>query len=273
MKHLLVGVIGLFLLIGFGCRSTKKIQTVIAKKDTVQTVAMSPENAKADSIRFIHDALSRINQRKIDFRTFSAKVKVDYEGSDGKSYDFTAFIRMQKDSVIWISINAILGIEAFRVLITHDSVKLFNKLDKVVELRSVNYLQEVIHLPLDFKTLQDLIIGNPVYLDSNIIYYRKDDRGISLVSSGDFFRHYLTVDKNNYTLQHSKLDDLDELRARTCDLTYGEYGMINSIDFSTYRKISVAEKSKLDIELDFKQINFNESLGFPFSVPKNYKSK
>ncbi len=195
MKYILILFIGWMVLIGLGCRSTKKIQSAISKKDTVQTTNVNVENAHDDSVRFIKDVMNRINLRKIDYQSFSAKVKVDYEGSDGKSYDVTAFIRMQKDSVIWVSINAILGIEAFRMLITRDSVKLLNKLDKIVELRSVSYLQEVIHLPLDFKTLQDLIIGNPVYLDSTILFYRKDDRGISVLSSGDLFRHYLTVNK------------------------------------------------------------------------------
>jgi len=43
--------------------------------------------------------------------------------------------------------------------------------------------------------------------------------------------------------------------------------------FSTYRKIAVAEKARLDIELTFKQYSFNEPLNFPFSIPKNYKQK
>ncbi len=49
---------------------------------------------------------------------------------------------LQKDKIIWISINAtLLGIEAFRAVITPDSVKVLNKLDKVYQLRSVSYLQ------------------------------------------------------------------------------------------------------------------------------------
>jgi len=41
--------------------------------------------------------------------------------------------------------------------------------------------------------------------------------------------------------------------------------------FSTYRKIAVSEKAKLDIELQFKQFDFNAALSFPFNIPKNYK--
>ena len=90
---------------------------------------------------------------------------------------------------------------------------------------------------------------------------------------GELFKHFLTVSKNEYRLQHSKLDDVDKGRARTCDITYGDYETKNGVVFSTFRKITVSEKSKLDIEMQFKQFDFNEQLNFPFSIPKNYKSQ
>ena len=246
----------------------------MAKKDTVvQQVNSSATEAdlKADSIRFIRDAYNRVLNHHINYNTFSAKVKVNYEGADGKDYEFNAFLRMEKDRVIWISINALLGIEAFRAIITPDSVKVINKLEKTVQFRSVNYLKEIANFSFDFQTLQDLIIGNAVYLDSNILFYSKNENGISLMSVSQFFRNYILLNGNDYTLKHSKLDDLDVLRARTCDFTFGDYEKKDTILFSTYRKISVVEKSKFDIQLVFKQFNFNEPLSFPFTIPKNYK--
>jgi hypothetical protein len=256
------------------CRSAKKIQTAMSKKDTVAQLVNSTAteaDLKADSIKFIRDAYSRVLNHHIDYKTFSAKVKVNYEGADGKDYEFNAFLRMEKDRFIWISINALLGIEAFRAIITPDSVKVLNKLEKTVKIRSVSYLKEVANFSFDFQTLQDLIIGNAVYLDSNILFYSKNDNGISLMSVGQFFRNYILLNGNDYTLKHSKLDDLDVLRARTCDFTFGDYEKKDTLLFSTYRKISVVEKSKLDIQLVFKQFNFNEPLSFPFTIPKNYK--
>ena len=257
------------------CRSAKKIQTAISKKDTVTEtkVVKSAEDLKADSIRFIQNMMGKIRSQKINFKTFSAKVKVNFEGFDGKNYDFNAFVRIEKDRVIWVLINATLGIEAFRVMITPDSVKVLNRLDKIVQLRSVNYLKEVAHLPVDFKTLQDLLIGNPIFLDSNIIFYRRDENGVSLLSVGELFRNFITLTGTDSLVKHSKLDDLDQMRSRTCDITYGDYEKRDTIHFSTYRKISVAEKTKLDIQMGFKQYNFNETLSFPFSIPRNYKRK
>jgi hypothetical protein len=268
--------------IGIGissCRSAKKITTAISTTDSVQRKAdtsqkkpdeTTKEDLHADSLKYIGQLYDHIKSNTIDCRTFSAKLKVHYEGSDGKNYEFNAFVRLQKNKIIWISVNDLLGFEAFRAMITPDSVKVLNKLDKVVQLRSVNYLQEMSHLPFDFNTLQSILLGNPIYLDSNILFYRKDAQGISVLSVGPVFRNYLTLNNDLY-LKRSKLDDVDQLQARSCDITYGEYERTDTVMFSTYRKIAVAEKARLDVEMSFKNIRFNENLDFPFSIPKNYK--
>jgi len=254
------------------CKTTKKISTAIAKKDTTQAIKVV--DAHADSIKFIKYSFSKLQENRINFNTFSGKIKVDYWDKDGKGPDLTVFLRMKKDSVIWLSINAsLLSIEVFRVMITPDSVKVLNKKDKEVQLRSVSYIQEVAHLPFDFKTLQDIFIGNPVYLDSNIVSYKKDPLVISLLSIGSLFKNLVTIDNVDYRLMHSKLDDVDAMRNRTCDLVYGEYQTNGTMKFATTRSVTVSEKSKLEVQLNFKQYSFNENLEYPFNIPKNYKKK
>jgi len=254
------------------CRGPKKLQTAINKRDTTEVVVVvSPNNtAHDDSMQYIRAARNAIISQKIDFTTFNAKIEVDYSGGDGKKYNVNAVFRMYKDSIIWISVNALLGIEAIRMVVTKDSVRLVNKLDKVYTARSVSYLQEVTALPLDLSTLQDLIIGNPVYLDSNIVSYERSGEELSLLSLGTVFRHFITLHSDDKKIQHSKLDDVDILRNRTCDLVYDKYETKKGVRFSTKRQITVSDKTKLDVKLDFKNYDFNETLSFPFSVPKNY---
>ena len=257
-----------FIVLLASCRSTKKIQSAIAKKDSVD---LAGSHAKEDSIRFINESFQKLKMNRINFTTFSAKVNVDYK-TDDKNYDVNAFVRMYKDSVIWISVNAIFGIEALRAYITRDSVKILDKQNKEYISRAVSYLQEVSALPLDLITLQDLIIGNPVFLDSNIINYRRSDNEISFLSVGEWFKNLLTIKEKNNQLEHIKLDDADIVRSRTCDLTYSDYEDKKGVNFSTKRKITITEKKNLDIKLEFKQYDFNEPLTFPFSIPKNYKT-
>ena len=264
-------VFAVFILALISCKPTKKIQSAIIKKDSVEVVAAS-NHAAEDSIRLIKNTYKGILANHIDFKTFNAKINVDYVDADDKKYNVNVTLRMYKDSLIWVSVNAIFGIEGLRAFITKDSVKILDKQNKLYTARSIGYLQEVSALPVDLLTLQELLIGNAVFLDSNIVSYSRSANTISLLSIGKVFKNLVTLNENDKLLQRIKLDDIDELRNRTGDLTYSDYENKRGPNFSKTRKISFAEKKKLDIRLDFKQYSFNEELTFPFSIPKNYKT-
>jgi hypothetical protein len=266
---LLIAITGIF----SSCRTTKKIQTAISRIDTVVVAPPVNENkAGEDSLASLRQIIHRLDQKRINYTTFSSKIEVDYKDADGKKYNVNAHLRMYKDSVIWISITAILGIEGLRAYVTRDSVKVLDKQNKVYTARSVAYLQDVIALPLDLYSLQDMLVGNPVFLDSNIVSFERSANSTSLVMTHSFFKHLLTISEPDGNVESSKLDDLDELRNRTCYLTYENYEDKKGVLFPAKRSINVTEKKKLDIKLNFKQYDFNETLSFPFSVPKNYKS-
>ncbi len=241
-------------------------------KDTVSAALPDTvEKLREDSMAFIQKTYNQLIQNRVNFTTFSGKIDVDYTGADGKKFDVNAHVRMYRDSVIWVSVTAILGIEGLRALITKDSVLILNKQDKVCTRRSLAYLQEITSLPLDLHSLQDLIAGNPVFLDSAIHSYNKTPGNISLLNKGEFFKNLFTVSEETKLPVSSKLDDQNQQRNRTCFLGYDEYENKKGPSFSTKREINVSEKNNLSIKLNFRQYEFNETLSFPFTVPKSYR--
>ncbi len=263
-----------FLFVLYACKPVKKVQTInaaINKKDTVQIVKVDTTVA-IDSNRVIKDIMFKVEKNKIDFKTFYAKVKVDYEGQDN-NLGVTAYIKMTKDSLINLRITYPVYGVVMDAQITKDSVIVVNKKDKYIQYRSINYLQEATQIPFDFKTLQDVIIGNPVFLSKNIVSYKATDNQLLVLMIGNLFKNLITLNTADYKVMHTKLDDVDPLRNRTCDITYSEYKNTGDIQFATYRSISVSEKSKLDVFLDFKDYKFNEPLNYTFVIPKNYKRK
>lgn len=265
-------------LIAFSCKTVKKVATIqeaFTKKDTVQTV-MIVDAPKVDSAAIVKDIMRKVAKSKIDFKTFNAKIKVGYESAEN-SDTYTVNISMMKDSLMYIRIlGSFLGIkqEGMQVKVKRDSVFLYKKIgERYVQNRSISYLQEVTQIPFDFSTLQDLIIGNPVFIDSNIVSYKDNDAGLLVLMLGDTFKHLITLGQDDKTIIHSKLDDVDIQRNRTCDITYSSYAPLGSYQFSTYRRVVVSEKSKLDLELDFKEYNINEPLKYTFEIPKNIKRR
>ncbi len=251
------------------CRSGRTITKAIAPRDTTKVIIL---NSSSDSLNLVNSTKETIQKNIIDFKTFSAKIKLEIDDSKGKKPDLLANIRMIKDSAIWISISAsILNIEVFRVLVTKDSVILLNKQEKEVQYRSINYLQEITEIPFDFKTLQNLLIGNPIFYNDSNITVRKLDEFLLVSSKSKDFKNLLTISTIDNTLKHSKLDDVNVARNRTADFTYDSYGDFNGLKFSTYREIVASEKNKLDVRMNFKQFEFNKELSVYFFVPKNYK--
>lgn len=256
----------------YSCHPAKKIQAVIPRIDTSSgPTPVFNEQAKKDSIAFINETYTKLNNKRIRFITFNAKLDVDYEDNEGKKSDVNAHLRMYRDSLIWISLTGPLGIEGLRVLVDRDSVRMLDKQNKIYTVRSIPFLQELTALPLDLSSLQDLIIGNPVFLDPIILSYKKQDNNIILQSITDVFKNLLTIDAFAFYPVSSKLDDVDPQRNRTCYLLYSDYEDKKLVNFSTKRIIQVSEKKKLNIKLDFKQYDFNEKLSFSFGVPKNYE--
>jgi hypothetical protein len=266
MRGLFLTAIVIFLLAS--CRSTKQITTVIAKKDSA-VVVVNPEDS--DSAKSVRATLSRIKDKKISFKTFSSKVNVEYNDDKNRRLDFNAFIRMKKDSAIWVSIIAAFNIEAFRVMITPDSLIILDKINRTTQKRSLAYLEKITKVPFDYNTLEDLILGNPVYLANSVVSYADQGERLSMSTLGDVFKHYITVGKSDLNVLFSKLDDVDITRSRTANLAYSDYIASGPWMFAGVRRISLSEKTKLDVNLEFKQVEFDIPMTLPFGVPKNFR--
>ena len=263
---------GLTAMLALGaCKSTRTIQTAINKKDTAVVKVIDAPGV--DSAAVIGQILEKLQQREIKFNAFSAKLKLDYTDPNGKSNTATAFIRLLKDSILWVSITGTLGVEGFRALIKPDSVIVLDKLEKTITRRSTSYLQEITNLPLDFDALQNLIVGNPVYFSGNIVSFKNEGTNVTALCIGEYFKHLLNLDTLTNTIGYSKIDDVDGTRNRTCYIGFSNYTPAAGTTFSTMRDITVTEKKSLNVKLEYKQFAFDETLSFPFSIPRNYKEK
>ena len=255
------------------CGSTKKvIGGVIAPKDSSYTASSmdsltGKKSALADSLS------SSLIKNYINFNTFSGKLKIESSDNKGKNPDITAIVKIVKDSAIWLSLTAtILNIEVYRLYITPDSVVLLDKRAKEVQYRSLDYLQTITQIPFNFSTIQNLLIGNPIFFNVDKAEYSENANNFTGFYVGNEFKHLLSIDKQNKMVTHSKLDDIDATRQRTASISYETYSNIDGINFANDRKIFIAEQNKIDLNLKFLRVEFNKQLDINFSVPKGYKA-
>ncbi len=272
-RYLFFFTIAGWLVMAFSCGTSRKA----VRRDAPPPAAPAPKTntgateTTANVLRTLTaEIYHKVASNHIDFNTFSAKAKIDFENAKGSQQGITAYVRMQKDSTIWISVRPLLGIELIRVLITPDSVKIIDYFKKTVYIHPLNYLQQLINIPYDFQTLQDLIIGNPVYFSDSISEVKKTPSVISFTCTGQQYVNRFNVFSDDFLLQENKLMNSDTMNFRSCDLTYGDYKQINGRPFSSRRKIFVADKNVTQLLIDFNKVDFNQPVSFPFGISSKY---
>jgi hypothetical protein len=110
-------------------------------------------------------------------------------------------------------------------------------------------------------------------MEGELQSFREDDAAVSVFFSGDRFRHLASFLKPDVSISRSRLDDADLLRKRSADLEYESYEIQAGRRFSGLRRIRLSEQQTVDIKLEFRQVDFDTPLSYPFSVPSNYKLK
>ena len=159
-------------------------------------------------------------------------------------------------------------IKAFR---KKDTVVLLYPLNKTksIERKPVSYLQEVVKIPFTFNTLQDLILGNPIFMDSsNILSYKSNNNQFQVSLMGRLFKNLVILNNDNSKVLHLKLDDVDLNQHRTCDIAFNDHINVGQYQFPLKRAISIVAQQKLDIQMEVKEFTFNEPVKYTFAIPK-----
>ena len=260
----------ILILLSVACANVKKVQVIqdaLAVKVLPDAAALA-EKARLDSVLMVKGIVNNIANTKIRFKTMNAKLKMDYETSKDKD-SYIANLSILKDSGMYITIRGAMGVIGLKAFINKDSIFLTFPLSKKTERHPLSYLQEVIKIPLNYQTIEDLVVGNPIFMDSiDIVSYKVINERLQISLVGKLFKNLIILSEDNTKLVQLKLDDMDASKHRTCDINYSQHSLVNNLQFPLYRTISINAQTKLDIGMEIKDFNFDEPLKYTFSVPK-----
>lgn len=253
------------------CHTAKKAQHTVSAPPVIN---QSPaENKKpVDSVAILKEQLTVLLNTPVNFNTFYGKAKADFNSAQA-SGNVTVYVRMQKDSVIWISITGPLNIEGARVLITKDSVKVINKLESSVHLSSIEHLQKITKLPFSFTDFQNIILGKPSVLNNADLSFNVKHDSVIVSAQQSLINSIFSFTKSNLSLGQSRFIANSNGNVIDANIFYNNYQTINGINFSADRDIAVSGTSPMKLQLNFKEYNFNQPQTFPFTISKNYSVK
>ncbi len=210
----------------------------------------------------------------LNFDYLTIKSKIEFKEAN-KTTKATALMRIKNDSVIWFNLSGALGIQGIRGIITKDSVKIINKIDKTYYLYDFKEVSKEFKFPLDYDLIQAMIVGDmPKALS--------DANQIKLINKQYIIKQTIENIKitNVVNKESMKLEEVNVTEKETDNslkLLYTDFKEVEGqgLPFSIFISLIHHTKSgALETQLRINHIKAESSdkpLRFPFSIPKKYE--
>ena len=244
--------------------------TTAKAADTATREKTSPA-LNSDKLAVI-EKLKPLLQNQISFSTFSGKAKMHYQ-AQGQKNEFTANFRIKKNEVIWVAVQALGGlVNVARVYVRPDSVFVINYLEREVYKMPIADINKLLPVPVDFATMQNLIIGNVIDKDGTPTDATDFGGTMSIQLQDKDLLQQITYNKADNTMRTLQMQTSDN--GTQGMIQYGNYEDVNGRKFSTSRVINLSNNGEpYYMDMNFNGFDFDKEQDYPFSIPKGYKLK
>ncbi|MCB0637780.1 MAG: DUF4292 domain-containing protein [Lewinella sp.] len=216
------------------------------------------------------ELLDRVVRNQLQAETLDGKARIQYD--DGSfSMGVTASIKMIKDSLIWMSVKKF-GFEVARAMITQDSLYVLDRINNEYAVEPLSYIEDRYNLPGNLGMMQQVLLGNPVFLTTANPESTLEADTYRLTASSGSRRNELWLSAADYQLQ--RLAVSDEAENRSLDMSYDAYADAGlNRDFSYLRMLEVDsdETGNARITIEFNQVDFDVPTEIRFDVPSRYQ--
>jgi|WetSurMetagenome_2_1015567.scaffolds.fasta_scaffold98287_1 hypothetical protein len=215
--------------------------------------------------------IKKIEENSFDYKSFSIKrIGCQYENSEN-SASFRANLKTQKDESVLVTFSK-MNIAVGRVLLTPDSVKYINFLDKKYFLGDYGFLRNLFNIDINFEDIQAIL--------SNNVFSFKDIPG-----KKDFRNYTSTIDSGRYVLQSIKNRKPNRIESgnnpirnnRVLKRNSEETPILQTIivrpDNFNIEKIRIEDKTNNQhLEFDFGDYTGLEGKDYPSLIDMNFNS-
>lgn len=94
------------------------------------------------------------------FEWLTSNLDIQAEGNGMAFDDLSGQLRMRKDSLVWLSVTATMGVEVLRAKFSNDSVWIVNRLEKTYLAEPLDTVSAQLGMPLSLPLIQTLLLDN-----------------------------------------------------------------------------------------------------------------
>jgi len=241
----------LFFFFVMACKSTSEMSGSSAKKMSAKQ--LSKQMLAADY--------------EFDFLQAKARIKFD-DGSINQS--FTANIRIENNSTIWISLTGPFGIEGARVMMNKDRIQIIDRLNNKYYDEEYTFIDKYLSFQTNLLFLQNLIVGN-VFQDELSKYKVLSDQDNYIINYDYNGLEAKYTVSPNYKYRRVEMDE--KFGSRKIEMDFNDYKFIDEYLFAMLRNIHFSEnENDVFIEMNFSKVKKENALEFPFNVPDRLKN-
>ncbi|RCR68098.1 DUF4292 domain-containing protein [Larkinella punicea] len=282
MSKYLIGLLCVIMLCtSEGCRRRRLFRNAPPSPtaDTVSVQAQTP--IRTDTIA-IAPVVSSVDPKatvdQVDFAYLTAKSKVSFKSKDQDINNANVNLRIDKDSLIWLSVSGV-GVEVARALITKDSVVIMDRIHREYSVYDYASLSQRFNFNLTFGLIQSLLIGN-LPLPQEPAQRVKNEKDYLLLRQ----REGKVMVDNYIGEENRKLKKLlvvEQPTKNSLTLDYEDFTVLNNFLFPYTSLVTVDYKSKNDgqpyqtvLRIRHNKVELTDkNPGFPFSIPPKYQRR
>jgi len=216
---------------------------------------------------------------KVKFNTFYTKISTHYKDSS-RSQGFKTSLRMYHDSVINTVVSV--AIPIFQCVISKDSLKMTNKLQKCYVSERLDYFKDLLGVEFTYKNAQELFFGQPIDFDITKKHYRVNDPFSYKICS-----HRKKDIKKNEKAERKEIvkyyilsNDMKTLKGMeifspednvSIHIYFDERITIDGFDVPKIVRLKISTESQdIEVKMDYKKHRLNSEETIHFVIPDSY---
>ena len=230
------------------------------------SACVGPKGIINNSSKSVSHILKNAQEKGAEVDWFTAQLKGQAQLND-KTYPISAQLRMRQDSVIWISVSAILGLEAARIHLTPDSVKLINRLNSTYFIGDVKELTKRYNLHLSFHEIQNVLLGKHSFSNPYAFQLLHPEQGYILFTESDNANYTLRLNSEFLPLEINSVQQ-DSISLK---LSYSSFVAVQEewLPQNTDLKVFTLNND-IKFTYSYSKMLVNRPKKIKFSIPSSY---
>ena len=216
--------------------------------------------------------LKKIEENSFDYESFTIKrISCQFSSNSNKA-TFKINLKALKDDRILVSISK-LNIPVGRVLLTPDSVKYVNYIDRNYFIDDYSFLSDFLNIDLDFATIQSI-------LSNNAFSYRNDPRDKNFKTFESYIESGMYVLQSEKERKIFKMDEKGKtgkierrLKRLNDDALILQKMYFNPANFDLTKLLIVDKTNDRTMEMNFGDFEKVNQKDYPGSIDMNFVSE